>query len=163
MPTVIASGGSSVCAGDGYLIVNGRRYNFAAGDGDTIEVIGNNIYINGRRFRLDESQGTTTEKEYELASKIEIHLTIAKGGENAKLETNAGKVIVNGSLRAVCSTSGDVQVNGNVTGNASSTSGDVTVTGYVQGSAVSTSGDIRAQSILGSCSTVSGDISGRRN
>jgi hypothetical protein len=66
---------------------------------------------------------------------------------------------IKGNTGDVKTISGDVNVVGNTTANITTVSGDVVISGNVNGSITTVSGDVKANNILGSCRTTSGDIS----
>lgn len=67
-------------------------------------------------------------------------------------------VIVTGNVNKVDTTSGDVEVKGNVSNGIKTTSGDIEISGDVTGDINTTSGDVRAKNITGKVRTTSGDI-----
>ncbi len=67
-------------------------------------------------------------------------------------------IVVQGPVQTLETVSGDVTVQGDVSGSVTTMSGDVTVSGRVGGSVSTMSGDVRAGDIAGSASSMSGDI-----
>lgn len=55
---------------------------------------------------------------------------------------NLPNIVVNGTVGSVSSTSGDIEIHGNVSGSVSAVSGDVDVRGSVAGSVSTVSGDV---------------------
>lgn len=55
---------------------------------------------------------------------------------------NLPNIVVNGNVGSVSSTSGDIEIHGNVSGSVSAVSGDVDVRGSVAGSVSTVSGDV---------------------
>lgn len=96
---------------------------------------GNNICINGDKVVID-----------------------GKGQDNHLQGVGKITVTVNGDVDTLTTTSGDIIVKGSVTNSVKTTSGDVSVQGSVGGGVNTISGDVEANTIKGSCSTISGDI-----
>lgn len=67
-------------------------------------------------------------------------------------------VIIKGDAKEVRTTSGGINVYGNVSNGVISTSGDINVEKDILGNVSSVSGDVCADTIHGSVNTVSGDI-----
>lgn len=65
---------------------------------------------------------------------------------------------IKGDCKSVDTTSGNVNVTGNMMGDIDCTSGDVRITGNVTGSVQTVSGDVKCGTVGGSVKTVSGDI-----
>lgn len=61
---------------------------------------------------------------------------------NLKSVQNLPNIVVNGNVGNVSSTSGDIEIHGNVSGSVSAVSGDVDVRGGVAGSVSTVSGDV---------------------
>lgn len=110
-----------------FVSVNGKRLSVS---GQDISIVNDQIIVDGKVLDLDEY------------------------GKNTKVFN----IVIEGDVQSVSGAFADIKVTGNV-GSASSTSGDVTVDGDVTGSVNSVSGDVRVNgSISGNVSTVSGDI-----
>ena len=65
---------------------------------------------------------------------------------------------VQGDVKDISTTSGDVSITGNVTGSIQATSGDIDVRGNVGGSVQTSSGDVECYEVAGNVKTRSGDI-----
>ena len=61
---------------------------------------------------------------------------------NVKTVQNLPNIVVNGNVGNVSTTSGDIQVHGNVSGSVSAVSGDIDIQGSVAGSVSTVSGDV---------------------
>ena len=86
-----------------------------------------------------------------------INVTITGSIENLEIDT-CDKVHVNGDVKRLSTTSGDVDVKGNVTGCIQTASGDVDVDGSVDGNITTASGDVSCGRVSGSASTMTGDV-----
>jgi len=87
----------------------------------------------------------------------EINITIT--GDIERLEVDyCERIQVNGSVKRINTTSGDVEVSGNVDGDVETVSGDVDIEGNVDGNVKTVSGDVECLDVSGSVSTMSGDI-----
>lgn len=65
---------------------------------------------------------------------------------------------VDGNVKMVKTMSGDIEINGEVSGSVESTSGDIDVTGDIHGDVKTVSGDVDCDNIDGDVDTVSGNI-----
>lgn len=117
------------------IIINGKSYT-----GSSISINNNRIIINGNQINED--------------SKV-INITIDGNIDSLDVDY-CEKVVVNGFVNKLSTTSGDVEC-GNVNQTVKTVSGDIEC-GNVGGDVSSTSGDIKAQNINGSVKTLSGDI-----
>ncbi|MBO4516167.1 hypothetical protein J5751_01735 [bacterium] len=122
-------------------IINGRVFT------------GNNISINCGRIVIDGEECVNVK---ELPEK-EINITITGDVSDLKVDY-CNRVQVNGSVKKLQTASGDVEVDGNVTGGIQTASGDVDVTGNVDGDVQTASGDVDCGNVSGRVSTMSGNI-----
>ena len=104
---------------------------YTAPDGCSVSVINNKVYFNGK---LAEDFNDWKEKNIEI-----------------KIEGNCNEVKAD---------AGNINVNGDVNGNASSDAGNITVKGNVKGNAITDCGNIKAHHIFGKASTDCGNIDG---
>ena len=119
------------------VIVNGSVIN-----GDNIEISKNNVKVDGVDYSFE-------------VDKLGIQII----GDVKSLNIKACNTVkIEGSCELVDTLSGDVTVDGNVNGNVNTKSGDVSVKGDVKQSVKTMSGDVEATMIMGSTSTMSGDI-----
>lgn len=89
-------------------------------------------------------------------------ITISIEGSVENLEVDAcSKVIVNGNVKSLKTTSGDIDVKGNIEGSISTTSGDIDCGGSIGGDVKTVSGDVDCGKISGSVNSVSGDVKQR--
>jgi hypothetical protein len=103
------------------ITINGKTYT-----GDSIYIKNGNITISGNVVVVDE--------------KI---INIQIDGNIAKLQVDAcEKCVIHGDAGMVSTTSGDVEIRGNVTGNVKTMSGDVKC-GHIKGDVSTMSGDIK--------------------
>jgi len=119
--------------------INGKSY-----IGSTVIVRNNKVTING----VDVTPDT------------KIVNIVVEGNVEEVSADYCDKIIVNGNVTTVTTTSGDIQCK-DVAGNAKSSSGDIEC-GDVGGDVQSTSGDVKAENITGNVKTVSGDIKYRK-
>lgn len=117
------------------IIINGKSY-----IGSSISINNNRISINGTQINED--------------SKV-INITV-EGDINLLDVDYCAKIVVNGSVTKLKTTSGDVEC-GNVTQSVETTSGDIEC-GDIGGDVNTTSGDVKAKNINGNVKTLSGDI-----
>jgi DUF4097 and DUF4098 domain-containing protein YvlB len=111
-----------------------------------VSVINGKILVDGKEVEHQEN-----------GPSIEITITIH--GDVGSVETGSGNVTVNGNVSGnVEATSGDVQVSGN-SGAVHTTSGDCRVSKNVEGPIATTSGNVESGgNVDGSVRTVSGDV-----
>lgn len=114
-----------------------------------------NIVINGRRLTLN---GDLVKDFNDVDEKV-IYVII-NGDVNSISVDSCEQVEVKGNADSVKTISGDVKVDGCVSGNLSTVSGDVDC-GDVGCGVSTTSGDVRCKSIGGDVKTISGDIVSR--
>jgi hypothetical protein len=116
--------------GDSFVTVNG-----VAIPGRTISMTNGVLFVDGKRYE---------EKEGEAGAVVGCkELTIViNGNVRGSVSTTSGNVKVTGNCETAKSVSGDVEIDGDVTGSVSSVSGDVRVSGKVSGSASSISGRV---------------------
>ena len=121
------------------IIINGKSY-----IGSSVKVSGNKITINGTDVTPD--------------TKV---INIQIDGDVDSIDVDyCEKVVVNGNVKSLNTTSGDVEC-GDVQGDIKGTSGDIQC-GNVGGSVRTVSGDVKAENISGSVKTLSGDIKYRK-
>lgn len=121
------------------IIINGKSY-----IGSSVKVSGNKITINGTDVTPD--------------TKV---INIQIDGDVDSIDVDyCEKVVVNGNVKSLNTTSGDVEC-GDVQGDIKGTSGDIQC-GNVGGSVQTVSGDVKAENISGSVKTLSGDIKYRK-
>lgn len=124
--------------------INGKSYS------------GNNINIVNGKVMID---GKVQDLEKDLP---EINIVIT--GDIQNMEIDSCKTIeVQGNVKKIQTTSGDVIVKGNVEGDVTTMSGDLEVEGNVSGSAKTMSGDIKCNELKGSASSVSGKVQIKNN
>ena len=121
------------------IIINGKSY-----IGSQVNVNGNKITINGTDVTPD--------------TKI-VNITI-EGDVDEIHADYCEKIIVNGNVKNVSTTSGDIECK-DVTGDIKGTSGDIQC-GNIGGSVQTISGDVKAENISGNVKTLSGDIKYRK-
>lgn len=90
----------------------------------------------------------------------EINISIEGSVENLEVDA-CSKVTVNGNVKTLRTTSGDIDVKGNVEGSISTTSGDIDCGGNIGGDVKTVSGDVDCGKISGNVSSVSGDVKQR--
>lgn len=122
------------------VTVNGVTYN-----GNSVSMSGNKIIVDGKDVTPD--------------AKI-INITVDGDIDSVSLDY-CQKMIVNGSVKNVKTSSGDVDCK-EVTGSVSSMSGDITCEN-VGGDVQTMSGDVKCGNISGNVRTVSGDIKNKSN
>ncbi len=120
-------------------------------DGD---MAGRSVIISNNRVIIDGKDFTPDGKE----------ITIVVEGDIDKLEVDYCKSIkITGNVISARSTSGNMNIAGEVKDSVSTVSGDVEVDGSIGGSVTTTSGDVKAGGTIGgSVSTLSGDIRSRK-
>ena len=121
------------------IIINGKSY-----IGSNVSVSGNKITINGTDVTPD--------------TKI-VNITIEGDVDEVRADY-CEKIIVNGNVKTVSTTSGDIECK-DIAGDVKLTSGDVQC-GNVGGSVQTVSGDVKAENVNGSVKTLSGDIKYRK-
>ena len=73
------------------------------------------------------------------------------------------KITLNGNLRSLDVSCGDVTINGNVLDSVTHNNGDIEISGKVMGNVSNTNGDINIeQSVTGNVKTINGDIKYRK-
>jgi hypothetical protein len=111
-------------------------------------VIGGSISITNGRVIIDGVDCTPDMKN--------INISIVGDVKEVKVGV-CNSLKIEGNVNYIQTTSGDVDISGDVNGPVSSTTGDIDC-GNVAGNASSTSGDIVCGSVGGSMTTVNGDI-----
>jgi len=111
--------------------------------GKNMSIINDDIYIDGVKINVKDLK--------------EINVTII--GDVEKLDIAACKSItINGNCNKIDTISGNVKVEGYVKDKVGTTSGNINVRGNIGGNVDTISGDVTASTIMGKCSTMSGDI-----
>ncbi len=124
------------------VTINGITYS-----GNNVVVVNGKVIIDGREAKMDV---------------IKSNITINIEGNIEKLEADyCEKIIVKGDVNTLHSTSGNIDIQGNVTNTVNTISGDIECND-VGGNVNSTSGDINCHDIKGSVKTLSGDIKHRK-
>ena len=121
------------------VTINGKTYR-----GNSVQVIGNKVIIDG-----------VEATEHKDEKKINIHVD---GNIEELSVDHAQKIMVHGDVKHLQTSSGDVDVDGNVGGGIQASSGDVEVSGDVGGSIQTSSGDVKCGTVGGDVRTMSGDI-----
>lgn len=84
---------------------------------------------------------------------------ISINGQEFKCTSKIVKIEVQGDVKKVESTQGDITVHQNVTGSIKTTQGNIEVGGDIEGDLETTQGNIRVKgNVTGSCKSVMGDI-----
>lgn len=68
------------------------------------------------------------------------------------------RIHVNGNVKRINSTTGDIKVSGSVSGDVETVSGDIDIDGNVDGNVKTVSGDVDCLDVSGRVSTMSGNI-----
>ena len=127
----------------GVNIVNGRT------------IIGNNIVVRNGQVWVD---GKLESKEDE---KI-INITVTGDIEELTVDY-AQSVVVHGAVGKARTSSGNLEIDGDVNGDVQASSGDITIEGAVGGSVETSSGDVDIRGAVGgSVRKTSGDIKHRK-
>jgi len=124
--------------------INGKSYS-----GNNINVVNGKIIIDGKIQEIDKNLP-------------EINI-IVHGDIQIMDIDSCNTIEVHGNVKELQTTSGDINVTGNVEGNSSSTSGNIEIEGYVSGHAKTVSGDIKCNELKGNASSVSGKIHVKNN
>lgn len=104
-------------------------------------IVGGNI--SGRDIIISNNRVIVNGKDVTPDAK-EINITVE--GAVDKLEVDAcNSLKINGNCGSVKTTSGDVDLTGDITGSVQTTSGDVEAGGSIGGSVSTTSGDIKSR------------------
>ncbi len=112
--------------GNGTVSVNGVTYS------------GKNITIRNGKVQIDGNDVTPADEKV---------ITITVEGNVNKLQVDACEsCTITGEVKSVSTMSGDVEINGNCSGDIDTMSGDVTVSGHCDGDIDSMSGKIRTGS-----------------
>ncbi|MFA5366360.1 MAG: hypothetical protein WC333_00355 [Dehalococcoidia bacterium] len=114
--------------------------------------VGKSVIVRNGKVIIDGKEVTPDDKT----------INIEISGDVEKIEVDhCGKIIVNGKVNSLRTSSGDVEC-GEVMGNVQTSSGDVEIDGNVGGDVNAVSGDIKCGNIAGSVNTVSGDIKNKK-
>jgi len=112
---------------------------------------GKNVVVSNNKIMID---GKEAEINYE-----EKTFNIVVTGDVESVVNESGLINVTGNAGEIKSTSGDIEIGGEVKGDVKTTSGDVASKGDIVGDVGTVSGDVDAKSIKGKVNTISGDIS----
>jgi hypothetical protein len=98
-----------------------------------------------------------------FAQEKTLNIIVDIKGDVGNLQTTSGKINIQGNVtESVRSATGHIQVTGNVGGSVTSSSGSVTIGGDVTGNSGSTSGSVQISgNVGGNVETVSGNVSGK--
>lgn len=107
----------------GTIIINGKRMSF---NGGSVSVTDGKIIVDGKSIELDDSP----------------IFNIVVEGNAEDISGDFAKIVVTGDAQKVKTMSGDIKIEGDVTGKASTMSGDIRVKGSIYGDAETISGDI---------------------
>jgi len=121
--------------------INGKIYS-----GRNISIINGKVIIDGK----DNTPGN---------DKV-ISITITGDVESLVVDY-CEKITIDGNVTSVKTTSGDVEITGDIGGDVSTVSGDVE-SNDISGSVKTTSGDVKCGNINGNVSTLSGDIKNKK-
>jgi formylmethanofuran dehydrogenase subunit C len=120
----------------GTISINGKSYH-----GNSLSMKNGTVIIDGKKVDSDDKNINIVIEKSILTLTVDYCESIEVRGDVGKLST----------------TSGDVEVMGDVHGNISTTSGDIEC-GDVDGDIKTTSGNVKAKNIKGAVSTLSGNI-----
>ena len=112
---------------------------------------GNITVINGKVI-IDGDDVTPNGKE--------INISIDGNIENLDIDV-CSKLSITGDVNRLKTTSGDVEVSGNIKGSVNTMSGDVECRGDVDGDITTMSGDVDCGKVAGSIKSTSGNIKQR--
>ncbi len=118
-------------------------------NGKTITSSGSISIINGKVFIDGKEQETGDAKEINISIEGNVETLNAPGCNNIK---------VSGDVTKLSTSSGDVEVGGNVFSGIQCSSGDVEVGGDVSGSIQTSSGDVKCGKVAGDVTIMSGNI-----
>lgn len=112
----------------GTIVINGKKFHYEG----SLTIINGRYFVNGKEVK-DLEELTKDQKQIN----IEIH------GDVEKLDIDCcDQITITGNVKKVKTTSGDVEINGNVDGDVESVSGSIDC-GDVGGDARTVSGNIR--------------------
>lgn len=112
----------------GVIVINGQRFQYNG----SLSIINGRYFVDGKEVR-DLSELTKDQKE--------VNITI--DGDINKLEVDCcDRIYVKGKVGKIKSTSGDIEVGGDVEGDVQTVSGDINC-GNISGDASTVSGNIR--------------------
>lgn len=98
--------------------------------------IGNNIVIKNNEVWIDGvKQDTSNQKE--------INIVVNGNIESLDVLSCVNKISIIGDVAKVKTSTGDVSIEGNVSGDVSTSTGDVKVDGHIYGNVKTTTGDIK--------------------
>ncbi|MCK9445694.1 hypothetical protein M0Q50_02250 [bacterium] len=117
-------------------------------------IVGRNITITNNKIIIDGKDVSPDSKTIDI--KIEGDI------ENFEVDY-CNKIEIIGNTKDIRTSSGDVDITGNVTGNINTSSGDVDIAGDVQGSINTSSGDVDCYNVSGNVKTNSGDIKTKKS
>lgn len=108
----------------GSVVINGKVYENING---TMTITDKGIFVNGQPI-----------EEYKEPVTIKV---VIKSNVD-RVDSNCGNVTVEGDAHTVCSQNGSIQVNGNVTNNATTENGAIYVRGSIGGNVTTNNGSI---------------------
>jgi hypothetical protein len=105
------------------------------------------VYIDGVKLNVDEESDSNRPPTIEIIvqgdpESVEGNKVSVTGDVKGNVRSSTGSVVVNGVVGSVTTSTGDVEVKGNVMGGVTTSSGDVRISGSVSGSVRSSAGDI---------------------
>jgi hypothetical protein len=121
------------------VIIDKPFYSLVQTDGD--------VYIDGVKLNVDEESDSKRPPTIEIIvqgdpESVEGNKVSVTGDVKGNVRSSTGSVVVNGVVGSVTTSTGDVEVKGNVMGGVTTSSGDVRISGSVSGSVRSSAGDI---------------------
>ncbi len=123
------------------IIINNTKH-----IGSQININNGNITIDGKKITIDNDEkqinisvvGDISDLSVDSCEKIDIK------GNVKKVKTSSGDIDITGDvLEDIQTSSGDIDISGNVNGNVQTSSGDVKCSGDIQGSVRTMSGNIK--------------------
>lgn len=121
------------------ITINNKSY-----VGKSVSIVNGKVYINGSSVEVDGKE-----------------INIQVNGNIDYLSVDACSKITVNDVNSLQTSSGDIEVRGNVNGDINTTSGDVEC-GNVKGYIKTTSGDVSCGTVGGNISTISGDVKNRK-
>lgn len=121
----------------------------------SIVIIDGEVIVNGESSKEKITIGDTTFELKDFKGNLTINI---EGDVKGDVRTYSADVTVGKSAHNVNSTSGEVNIGGDVSNGVNTTSGEVVIEGNVNGSVKTVSGSVRANDISGSVNTLSGSI-----
>ena len=112
-----------------------------------------NITINGRHYNFEDCNGSIVSTQHGIYMNSVLI-------EKYKNEERTIHVEIEGNVGKIDNSSGDLMVNGNVTGDIGSNAGNVEIKGDVGGNVKSSAGNVTARVIKGNASATAGNVCG---